>query len=438
MRGPGHVRFVAHEVETPWRRIAACLLAGVSAVLFASCSSPAAGLVAIHVDHLIALLDVPLAVTVAGLPANTRATITASAVDCDGVHYVSQATFTSDSSGRLDLARAVPASGSYTGANAMGLIENMRPTTGSQTEFGFCIPHDGFAITLTVVVAGHDVAHLVLRRLWSSPGVSERDLRPSTDGFYGDYLSPAPGSAPHPGVIVLGGSEGGLSGHDDAAVLASHGYPALALAYFGEPGIPATEQNIPLEYFERALKWLATQPGVDPNHLVVDGASRGGEAALLLGVYYPDLVHAVIATTTSSNVLCGLDASQQCDGASWTLHGAPLPYSNDFHDPQALGHPDEVIQVEKINGPILHNCGGLDSLISSCPFGIAIENRLNAARFPFTHELLTYQDAGHSVNAGVPYRPFDFESLGGTLEANQLAVADFWPRLLTFLASLGG
>src|ERR1039457_604273 len=98
MRGPGHVRFVAHEVETPWRRIAACLLAGVSAVLFASCSSPAAGLVAIHVDHLIALLDVPLAVTVSGLPANTRATITASAVDCDGVHYVSQATFTSDSS----------------------------------------------------------------------------------------------------------------------------------------------------------------------------------------------------------------------------------------------------------------------------------------------------------------------------------------------------
>ena len=235
---------------------------------------------------------------------------------------------------------------------------------------------------------------------------------------------------------MLGGSEGGLSGHDDAAALASHGYPALALAYFGEPGIPATEQNIPLEYFERALKWLAVQPGVDPNHLVVDGASRGGEAALLLGVFYPNLVHAVIATTTSSNVLCGLDASQQCDGASWTLHGVPLPYSNDFHDPQALGHPDEVIQVENINGPILLDCGELDSLISSCPFGIAIQHRLNAAPFPFTHELLTYQDAGHSVNAGVPYRPFDFESLGGTLEANQLAVADFWPRLLTFLGSL--
>jgi hypothetical protein len=29
------------------------------------------------------------------------------------------------------------------------------------------------------------------------------------------------------------------------------------LAYFGEPGIPATEQDIPLEYFAKALRWLA-------------------------------------------------------------------------------------------------------------------------------------------------------------------------------------
>jgi len=87
MRGPGHVGFVADEVETPWQRIAACLLVGVSAVLLASCSSPAAGLVAIHVDDPTALLDVPLSITLSGLPANARATITASAVDCDGVHW---------------------------------------------------------------------------------------------------------------------------------------------------------------------------------------------------------------------------------------------------------------------------------------------------------------------------------------------------------------
>jgi hypothetical protein len=84
-------------------RIAACLLAGVSAVLATSCSSSAPGLVTIQVDHLTALLDVPLSITLSGLPAYAQVTLTASAVDCDGARYVSQATFTPDRSGRLDV-----------------------------------------------------------------------------------------------------------------------------------------------------------------------------------------------------------------------------------------------------------------------------------------------------------------------------------------------
>jgi dienelactone hydrolase len=382
-------------------------------------------------------MDVPLSITVSGLHANAQVTMEASAVDCDGTRYESRATFTSDGTGHLDLATAAPRSGDYRVADAMGLIENMRPTTGTGTAFAFCVPQSGFDVTLTAIVAGREVAHVTLRRLWSLPGVTEHDLRPSADGFYGDYLSPPPGSARHPGVLVLGGSEGGLSGHTEAAVLASHGYPALALAYFAEPGIPATLQNIPLEYFAKALRYLVAQPGVDPNHLVVDGASRGGEVALLLGVYYPNLVHAVIAQTTTSLAECGFNASQQCDGASWTFHGAPLPYSENFHNPQASGPSDEVIPVEKINGPILHDCGGQDLLIPSCPFGIDIEDRLNAAHFPFAHRLLTYPDAGHLVNAGVPYDPIYVDSLGGTHEANEVAVAEFWSQELNFLAGIG-
>jgi len=51
------------------------------------------------------------------------------------------------------------------------------------------------------------------------------------------------------------------------------------LAYFAEPGLPDTEQNIPLEYFVKALTWLAAQRGVDPHHLVVIGSP--GAAKLL-------------------------------------------------------------------------------------------------------------------------------------------------------------
>lgn len=72
-------------------------------------------------------------------------------------------------------------------------------------------------------------------------------------------------------MLVLGGSEGGdsVSVVDTAGILAAHGYPTLALAYFKEPGLPSALERIPLEYFARALRMLRRQPDVDPAHLVV-------------------------------------------------------------------------------------------------------------------------------------------------------------------------
>ncbi len=48
---------------------------------------------------------------------------------------------------------------------------------------------------------------------------------------------PAPESGPHPGVILLGGSDGGMH-EPNAALLASYDYAVLALACFGMEGVP--------------------------------------------------------------------------------------------------------------------------------------------------------------------------------------------------------
>src|ERR1051326_4096570 len=78
------------------------------------------------------------------------------------------------------------------------------------------------------------------------------------DGLVGVLFHPEPASdstATLPGILVLGGSEGGL--HEiDAAFLAERGYAALALAYYGLPGLPDVLKNIPLEYFATALDYL--------------------------------------------------------------------------------------------------------------------------------------------------------------------------------------
>jgi dienelactone hydrolase len=121
-------------------------------------------------------------------------------------------------------------------------------------------------------------------------------------------------------VLVFGGSGGGRM-TSVAALLAARGYPSLALAYFKAPGLPQTLHNIPLEYFAKALRVLRAQPGVDPDHVLVVGESRGGEAALLLSAYFPRLVNGVIAGVPSSvvNSAAGPDTGRP----AWTLGAAP-------------------------------------------------------------------------------------------------------------------
>ena len=56
------------------------------------------------------------------------------------------------------------------------------------------------------------------------------------------------GGQRRPAAVVFGGSDGGNGMIDAAAMLAARGYPALALACFGAPGLPSQLVNIPLEY----------------------------------------------------------------------------------------------------------------------------------------------------------------------------------------------
>jgi dienelactone hydrolase len=114
-----------------------------------------------------------------------------------------------------------------------------------------------------------------------------------------------------------------LGGVVASALLADHGAAALALAYFKEPSLPKKLRNVPLEYFQKALKRLRSAPNVDPKRIFVMGGSRGGEAALLIGATYPRLVHGVIALVPSNVV----NSSPDGRSPAWTLHGEPVPFT---------------------------------------------------------------------------------------------------------------
>jgi len=391
------------------------------------------------VDPSVALFDRPVAITVSGLNPGELVTLSASALGCAGYAWRSSATFAADSRGNVALASNAPSSGSYQGKQAMGLLWSLTPRVALGDGATLCIPARGLSVQVEAKAEGQTPASVTLTRLPTMPGVKEYAERPSSTGFYGDFFAPPASSSIRPGIVIFGGSEGGLVTATEAGLLASHGYPTLALAYFGAPGLPQTLQRIPLEYFVTALRWLAMQPGVDARHLVVEGVSRGSEAALLLGSDFPQLIHAVIALVPNDVALCGIVSAltrAPCAGPAWTLGGVAIPYTSQVANPYPTDHPDAVIQVEHIAGPILLNCGGSDQVWPSCSFAAAIQSRLDAAHFAYAHELFTYPSAGHDVGYAVPYDPTFEAAFGGVSSADAIAREDFWPRQLAFLTAL--
>ena len=206
-----------------------------------------------------------------------------------------------------------------------------------------------------------------------------------------------------------------------AALLAAHGYPALTVAYFDWPGLPSALDDIPLEYFETAGKILASQPQVDPAHVLAMGYSRGSEAALLLADDFPTLFHGAVVYSPSSEVnAAGDDQSRD----AWSLGPVVI-------DPGP-------IDVSHISGPVLAFAGDLDMLWGSASSATSIIEELTVAHSPYQHQAFVYQDAGHGEGMQ-PYQPAGgttIENLGGTRAGNVAAQRDGWPKMLAMLASL--
>jgi dienelactone hydrolase len=292
-------------------------------------------------------------------------------------------------------------------------------------------PLPALRITLAVRDGGTTLASRTVTRVFTAGGVTVRRLALAQDGFIGHFYAPPAGGAARPAVLLMGGADGGLQPYLDAAaeLLASHGVPALAVGYFGLPGLPPTLANVRLEYLMGALTWLRGQPGIDRAHVLAFGISRGSEVALLLGADRPDLVQGVVALVPSDVVHC---AFPDCNGPSWTLNGAPLPYTRQFAGPDPTDEPGAVIPVERIAGPVLLVCAEADNVWPSCPYARAIDQRLADHGDPNRHQLLSYPAASHSIGGLVPYQP------GTASRADALGEADAWPRLLDLLTSLRG
>jgi dienelactone hydrolase len=299
------------------------------------------------------------------------------------------------------------------------------------------------------------VAWLAVARPWvmaveiTAPRQGGR--RVDEDGVFGNYY-PASPPGKHPAILVIGGSEGGLDRQvdRDARALNRQGFCVLAMSFFRAPGQPSAIDLIPLETFDRALDWLARQPGVDAGRCALVGMSKGAEAALLVASARPGLA-AVVAAAPSSVVWPGFDWARfrALKRSSWSRGGQPLPalpygvmrwrhgmtsiFANGLQ--QLERHPDAVIPIETSRAPILLICGGKDQVWPSCLMADQIKARAQRLSGPPV-EILAYTDGDHG-SFGSPLEPGERpRRFGFAKEAagSAAARADSWPKVVAFLA----
>jgi dienelactone hydrolase len=413
-----------------------------------------------------ALLDQPVAIEVTDLTPRSRVRLD---LRNHTLRAEAHAEFIASAEGVVDVAAQAPVAGDYEGSDPAGLFWSARFDVGSDvvSMINALSRLEPLAYTLTVSADdGRDAKVNFTRRLVASNVVRT----PVRDGRIRGTLFAIEGATNAPGVIVLGGSDGGNLWAFAAALLAAHGMVALSLPYFAFEDLPTDLVEIPLEYFGEAIDWLRARPEVGAARVSVLGMSRGGEAALLLGATFPE-VAAVVALVPSGITGGGNGADLSAMAkAAWTLNGIPFPIlppwdpvsMKEAQDAVASGRPfagapgilralesagdrvdDVAIRVERARGPIFMMSGEDDQLWGSMWLTEIAENRLKAAAFPFPFDHRRYPSAGHfavlppnlptTSNSGRhPVVPISL-MFGGTPSGNAAASADLWPRIVTFL-----
>jgi hypothetical protein len=207
-------------------------------------SAPTGFAQTIEVTPAQVMTDQSAVIRVAGAPPNAHVTIRAELTDGGGHAWSSEAEFVAGPQGDVDTANQAPVKGSYHAVSSMGMVWSMRPE-----EKGVHIyehPHDfGSQIVLFhLILDGKQAASAQLEQIGLAQGVRQIPINGALHGAF--FVPASPGK--HPGILVVGGSEGGAPLRL-AAWLASHGYVAFALCYFHCEGRPQDLENIPLEYF---------------------------------------------------------------------------------------------------------------------------------------------------------------------------------------------
>ncbi|MCK0191449.1 acyl-CoA thioester hydrolase/BAAT C-terminal domain-containing protein [Arenibacter sp. F20364] len=314
----------------------------------------------------------------------------------------------------------------------------------------------GIVITILLVI-GYFIADSIL-----FSGVKARTI--NENGIQANYFVKTNTKRSTSIVLIGGGQWGDYWGQQ----FANRGYSGLSLPYTQREGLPKLPEEINLEYFEKALAWLKKQPEVDPNKIVVMGASRNAELALLLASVFPRSISGVVAYAPSavswSNTVLPYNSKEL--KSSWKYKGLDIPYvpmdkisGNQLNGINMLEYWNKglqkadfigqaAIKVEKINGPILLFSGKDDQVWPSSIMADMIEKRLETNTFEHSFQNIKYDNAGHLISSNpddntsyrtgtinISGKDYEYE-YGGNNDGDFKAKRDAKLKLMEFLEKI--
>ena len=419
----------------------------------------------LEIKPLKALCDERINIIITDLPASGQVKIKATLLIpwAKNVKYESEACFTADSNGSLDLSKQKSDSGSYDFIDSMGLILSLKRVNGKFKDVMRNISTDRSLFIDITAECGQESPSLRMERLLMSPGVKSLKIN---DEFVGElFYTDNPNNHT---IIYFGGSSNEDLGTilPISALMASHEFNVLALAYFGSKGLNSTLAEIPLEYFEIVFKWLEKNPLTRCREIYVCSGSIGGILALLLASRY-SIIKKVVACNPLAWNFQGLTFK---NASLWTYGGKQLPfikfswgsffasivscfiknkpfgfaYSYRKSLENADNREEARIKVENSDADILLFGGQKDGWWDTHDACLEIIEVLKKHNYQHGYEYVSYENGGHACYAPFIIPAIEFStplkifprlvfSEGITWEANAYMLEDSWKRTLDFL-----
>lgn len=394
------------------------------------------------------------------LPQNKNITLHAYRRNWEGLIY-SFACFKTDSKEQIQLNKDKPISATYSGVDSLGIFWSMTKPTYINEELPFEIKNLKLnTIYFQLEVDGKIISNDELQLILETPDIYCEEIR-NKDMAANFYYPKNKQNLPL--IIMLGGSNGGIRQVDDRAkIISSHGYAVLALGYFGMENLPKNLERIPVEYFFNSINWVKEKQFIDTNKIVILGFSKGGEAALLVASMRRDIKGAIAFVPSNVRWQGIPNGPSFISKSSWTFNGKDLPYlkcsigfsffwkfiSNSkqielreifkpiITEDKSIIEP-ALIEVEKINGPVLLIAGKDDKVWPSYDMCQMMKNRLDSLKFEHQIECLNYDNTGHLIYGPdlmptINYK-YDQIDVGGKDSENSAAQIDSWNKMIGFL-----